>query len=101
MKQLVEVTGLPEPVINLVLANKNLGFAEQVLPLVDFITVATKISRDGFTAERIKHVIHELLHQHEETLTDAEVAALLEDQKIMISELMVHHYRLALGHGHE
>ena len=98
LKQLVEVSALPEPIINLVLANKNLAFQQQIVPLTDFITVATGYNREGFTAESIKHLIHDILHRHDASVSDAEIVRLLEEHKIMISELMVHHYRLALGH---
>ena len=98
LKQVAEITGLPEPVVNLLVSNKNMGFGQYVLPMTDFITVATREGRDGFSAEKIKQVIHEILHDAPAGLSDEELVERLEERKIMISPFMVRNYRQALGH---
>ena len=98
LKQVAEITGLPEPVVNLLVSNKNMGFGQYVLPMTDFITVATREGRDGFSAEKIKQVIHEILHDAPADLSDEELVERLEERKIMISPFMVRNYRQALGH---
>ena len=98
LKQVAEITGLPEPVVNLLVSNKNIGFGQYVLPMTDFITVATREGRDGFSAEKIKQVIHEILHDAPADLSDEELVERLEERKIMISPFMVRNYRQALGH---
>ncbi|WP_306486199.1 RNA polymerase subunit sigma-54 [Abiotrophia sp.] len=98
LKQVAEITGLPEPVVNLLVSNKNMGFGQYVLPMTDFITVATREDRDGFSAEKIKQIIHEILHDAPADLSDEELVERLEERKIMISPFMVRNYRQALGH---
>ena len=60
--------------------------------------MATREGRDGFSAEKIKQVIHEILHDAPADLSDEELVERLEERKIMISPFMVRNYRQALGH---
>lgn len=93
IKDIAQTVRLSEPIVNLIVTNKNLEFDKYVCPLTDFINVTAKRGRSGLSASNIKQLIYEILEKHSDELSDEEVVELLKDQKIMMSRQLVHNYR--------
>lgn len=97
IKDIAEKVRLSEPVVNLIVTNKNIEIEKYVCPLTDFINASMKQNRGGLTAFNIKQMIYDILSQQADSISDPEVVELLGQQKIIISEQMVHNYRQGLG----
>ncbi|MCW6664129.1 RNA polymerase subunit sigma-54 [Aerococcaceae bacterium NML191219] len=97
LKQIAQVTDLPEPIVNLIVTNKYLEFEKMVNSFADFITVATHEGRGGFTAENVKQMVQEVISQGGSTLSNAEIIRQLAERKVIITERMVEHYRQNIG----
>lgn len=93
IKDIAQTVRLSEPIVNLIVTNKNVEFDKFVCPLTDFINVAAKRGRSGLSASNIKQLIYDILEQSSEDITDEEVVELLKDQKIMMSKQLIHNYR--------
>ncbi|MRI82495.1 RNA polymerase subunit sigma-54 [Aerococcaceae bacterium DSM 109653] len=93
IKDIAKAVRLSEPVVNLIVTNKNVEFEKYVCPLTDFINVSSKRGRGGLTASNIKQLIFDLLEKHSHELSDEEVVELLKEQKVMMSSQLVHTYR--------
>lgn len=96
IKDIAETVRLSEPVVNLIVTNKNIEIDQYVCPLTDFINASNQKNRVGLTASNIKQLIYDILNQQSDVISDAQVVELLEQQKIIISEQMVHNYRQGL-----
>lgn len=93
IKDLAETTRLSEPVIKLIVTNKNIQFKKTVVPLTDFINVETHQGRGGLTAKKIKEIIYDYLRKAPASMTNQEVVEKLAEQKVIISERMINNYR--------
>ncbi|UUX32974.1 RNA polymerase factor sigma-54 [Fundicoccus culcitae] len=96
IKDLATSTRLSEPIIKLIVTNKNIQFNQTVMPLTDFINVATHEGRGGLTAKKIKEIILDFLKDAPATMTDHEVVDELAKQKVIISERLINNYRKQL-----
>ena len=94
IKDIAKNIRLSEPIVNLIVINKNVEFDKYVCPLTDFINVAAKRGRSGLSASNIKQLIYDILENHSDEISDEEVVELLKEQKIMMSRQLVHNYRL-------
>lgn len=96
IRDLAETTRLSEPIIKLIVTNKNIQFKKSVMPLTDFINVASHEGRGGLTAKKIKEIIHNFLKEAPKSMTDQEVVEELAKQKVIISERLISNYRSQL-----
>lgn len=97
IKDIADKMRLSEPVVNLIVTNKNIEIDKYVCPLTDFINASVKENRGGLTAVNIKQMIFNILNQQSNSISNSKVVELLGEQKIIISEQMVHNYRQGLG----
>ena len=100
VRQIAELTTLPEPIITLALANKYLQSSRALQAMTDYITVSSHSGRDGFNAESVKERIVTLLSELGTQISDREVVERLAEQKIMMSEQMVRNYRESFAETH-
>lgn len=93
IKDIAKSVRLSEPIVNLIVTNKNVEVDKYVCPLTDFINVTTKRGRSGISASNIKQLIYDILEKNSDQISDEEVVELLKEQKIMMSSQLVHNYR--------
>lgn len=96
VRQIAELTHLPESMITLALANKYLQSHQHLRAMTDYITVSSHSGRDGFNAESVKERIAAIFNEMGTRISDQEVVEHLAEQKIMMSEQMVRNYRETL-----
>lgn len=76
IKDIAKTLRLSEPIVNLIVTNKNVEFEKYVCPLTDFINVTAKRGRSGLSASNIKQLIYEILEKHSNKISDEEVVEL-------------------------
>lgn len=93
IKDIAKSVRLSEPIVNLIVTNKNVEVDKYVCPMTDFINVTAKRGRGGISASNIKQLIYDILEKNSDQISDEEVVELLKEQRIMMSSQLVHNYR--------
>lgn len=97
MRQIAKDTRLPEPIVYMIVTNKNVEFNGHVYAFTDFINISHSITRDGLSANYIKDTINKIIDNSPSDLTDEEVREILEESKIIVGKQIIHNYRQSLG----